>query len=40
MNVFQIRDKLKQRLAHLNVDFKFDREDKHYVYIDKTIIKV
>ena len=26
MNVFQIRDKLKQRLAHLNVDFKFDRE--------------
>lgn len=27
MNVFQIRDKLKQRLAHLNVDFKFDREE-------------
>ncbi|MBF2757711.1 MULTISPECIES: DUF1444 domain-containing protein [unclassified Staphylococcus] len=27
MNVFQVRDKLKQRLAHLNVDFKFDREE-------------
>lgn len=27
MNVFQMRDKLKQRLDHLNVDFKFDREE-------------
>lgn len=27
MNVFQMRDKLKQRLSHLNVDFKFDREE-------------
>ena len=40
MNVFQIRDKLKQRLAHLNVDFKLIVKRKHYVYIDKTIIKV
>ncbi|AKL92169.1 DUF1444 domain-containing protein [Staphylococcus capitis] len=27
MNVFQMRDKLKARLNHLNVDFKFDREE-------------
>ncbi|WP_270246369.1 DUF1444 domain-containing protein [Staphylococcus capitis] len=27
MNVFQMRDKLKARLIHLNVDFKFDREE-------------
>ncbi|MFF5514048.1 DUF1444 domain-containing protein [Staphylococcus capitis] len=27
MNVFQMRDKLKVRLNHLNVDFKFDREE-------------
>lgn len=27
MNVFQIRDKLKERLNHLNVGFKFDREE-------------
>ncbi|MCI2948275.1 DUF1444 domain-containing protein [Staphylococcus caledonicus] len=27
MNVFQMRDKLKQCLSHLNVDFKFDREE-------------
>ena len=26
MNVFQMRDTLKQRL-HLDVDFKFDREE-------------
>ena len=32
MNVFQIRDKLKQRLAHLNVDFKLIVKRKHYVY--------
>lgn len=28
MNVFQMRDKLKARLNHLDVDFKFDREEK------------
>lgn len=27
MNVFQMRDKLKARLNHLDVDFKFDREE-------------
>lgn len=27
MNVFQMRDTLKQRLKHLDVDFKFDREE-------------
>ena len=27
MNVFQMRDTLKQRLEHLDVDFKFDREE-------------
>lgn len=27
MNVFQVRDKLKARLNHLDVDFKFDREE-------------
>ena len=26
MNVFQMRDKLKARLNHLDVDFKFDRK--------------
>lgn len=27
MNVFQMRDKLKARLKHLDVEFKFDREE-------------
>lgn len=27
MNVFQMRDKIKQRLNHLDVNYKFDRED-------------
>ncbi|MBL7573448.1 DUF1444 domain-containing protein [Staphylococcus saccharolyticus] len=27
MNVFQIRNKLKERLKHLDVEFKFDREE-------------
>ncbi|GGG83183.1 DUF1444 family protein [Staphylococcus pragensis] len=27
MNVFQMRDKIKQRLSSLDVDFKFDREE-------------
>ncbi|EJE02264.1 hypothetical protein AT255_05855 [Staphylococcus epidermidis FS1] len=27
MNVFQMRDKLKERLKHLDVEFKFDREE-------------
>ncbi len=27
MNTFQMRDKLKERLRHLDVDFKFNREE-------------
>ncbi len=27
MNTFQMRDKLKERLSHLDVDFKFNREE-------------
>ena len=27
MNVFKMRDELKQRLKYLDVDFKFDREE-------------
>ncbi|PWG67130.1 DUF1444 domain-containing protein, partial [Enterobacter mori] len=27
MNVFQMRDKLKDRLSHLNVKFSFNREE-------------
>ncbi len=27
MNTFQMRDKLKERLSHLDVEFKFNREE-------------
>ena len=39
MNVFQMRDTLKQRLKHLDVDFKLIVKKKHYVYIDEIILK-
>ena len=32
MNVFQMRDKLKARLKHLDVEFKFDREEANVTY--------
>ena len=40
MNVFQMRDKLKARLNHLDVDFKFDREEETLKFIVQIIIKV
>ena len=40
MNVFQMRDKLKARLNHLDVDFKFDREEETLRFIVQIIIKV
>ncbi len=39
MNTFQMRDKLKERLSHLDVDFKFNREEET-LRIEQIITKV
>ena len=33
MNTFQMRDKLKERLSHLDVEFKFNRERRNFAYL-------
>ena len=40
MNVFKMRDKLKARLKHLDVEFKFDREEETLRIVKLTITKV
>ena len=40
MNTFQMRDKLKERLSHLDVEFKFNREEETCVFIEQIITKV
>jgi len=35
MNTFQMRDKLKERLSHLDVDFKFNREEETLRILEK-----
>ena len=39
MNVFQMRDKLKERLNHLNVNFSFNRDEDTLRIARKIMVK-